>query len=303
MCAEVMFGMETFVMDVSCRFGQHAPVERVVELEVVDLQVIADVFHYGERHFMPFVVRHVAHHPFAVAHEQLHDELFQRVETTAFRVVLGNERFVGSCGSGGARSRGFCARRVRCRSGRLGCRHVRRRRCRGCPAFGRLLGLRLCIPLLFERFFSLCFFQFGYFSQQQFFVHLQQLAAFLHIDRTDNRVRDDSNAPHDVADESGTFDWVAAGIVEQQVGLEADEVHFVRVDIILIICRIVLAGEAVRIVAVGQEDDFDVHTFFEQHVDAAEGSLDTGHVAVIKHGDVVREAVDEADLSGGERSA
>ena len=72
------------------------------------------------------------------------------------------------------------------------------------------------------------------------------------------------------------------------------------IDVCLIVRGIVLAGKAVGVVPVRQQHHLDVHALLQQHVDAAQGSLDACHVAVIEHGDVVREAVDEAYLSRSE---
>ena len=63
---------------------------------------------------------------------------------------------------------------------------------------------------------------------------------------------------------------------------------------------VVLAGIGVGVVAVGQEAYLDVHPLFEQHVDASQGGLDAGRVAVVEHRQVVGEAVYHLDLLRGE---
>ena len=66
---------------------------------------------------------------------------------------------------------------------------------------------------------------------------------------------------------------------------------------------VVLPGEGVGVFAVGQEADLDVHPLLQQHVDAAQGGLDAGGVAVIEDGEVVGEAVYQLDLVGGQGRA
>ena len=57
------------------------------------------------------------------------------------------------------------------------------------------------------------------------------------------------------------------------------------------------AGKRVRVVTVGKKADFDVHSFFKEHINAADRSLDTCCVAVVKHSHVVGEPVNHTDLS------
>ena len=56
---------------------------------------------------------------------------------------------------------------------------------------------------------------------------------------------------------------------------------------------VMFAGKRVRVVTVGKKADFDVHSFFN----AADRSLDTCCVTVVKYGHVVGETVNHADLS------
>ena len=64
-----------------------------------------------------------------------------------------------------------------------------------------------------------------------------------------------------------------------------------------------LPGVGVRVVAVGDEDHLHVHAFLQDQVDAAEGGVDAGRVAVVHDGDVLGEPLDEADLLHGEGGA
>ncbi len=62
-------------------------------------------------------------------------------------------------------------------------------------------------------------------------------------------------------------------------------------------------GERVGVFAVGEEADADLESLFEEHVDAAHGGFDAGHVAVIEHRDVLGALGDHADLALRERGA
>ena len=64
-----------------------------------------------------------------------------------------------------------------------------------------------------------------------------------------------------------------------------------------------LARERIGIVVVRKGEHAHVHVDRQQHVDAPERSLDAGGVPVVEHGDVLGEALDQADLPVGERSA
>ena len=62
-------------------------------------------------------------------------------------------------------------------------------------------------------------------------------------------------------------------------------------------------GVGVGVVAIGEEDDADVHAFGEEEVDGTEGGLDASGVAVVEDGDVGGVALDEAYLLDGEAGA
>ena len=68
------------------------------------------------------------------------------------------------------------------------------------------------------------------------------------------------------------------------------------IDICLIVGGIMLAGKTIRIIAVGQEADLDVHSFFQQHVDTADTSLTTRSVTVVKYGDIICKTMNKPDL-------
>ena len=61
--------------------------------------------------------------------------------------------------------------------------------------------------------------------------------------------------------------------------------------------RVMFAGKRVRVVAIGQQTNFDIHAFFKQHINASDRSLYTCSVAVIEHSHIIGEPVNHTDLS------
>ena len=90
---------------------------------------------------------------------------------------------------------------------------------------------------------------------------------------------------------------ISSRVFHQKVGLEADEIFLVLMDECLEFFRIMFAGEGVRVVSVRKQAYFDVHAFFQQHIDSADRGFDTGYVTVIEYGNVIGETVDQTNLS------
>ena len=63
------------------------------------------------------------------------------------------------------------------------------------------------------------------------------------------------------------------------------------------------AAERVRIVTVGQQQNFDIHSLCQQHVGTAHGGMDACLVAVVEQHDVLREAPQQLDLVDGKGGA
>ena len=156
---------------------------------------------------------------------------------------------------------------------------------------------------LFGALLGLFFAALGDFADQKLVFDAEELGAFFDVDVAHDGLRDDGDALHDAAYQFGAADGVFAGVFEQQVGLEADEVCLMFLNELAELCSVVLAGERVGVVAIGEEADFDVHALFEQHVDASQRCLDACHVAVVEDGDVGGEAVYHPYLRGGEGGA
>ncbi len=55
-------------------------------------------------------------------------------------------------------------------------------------------------------------------------------------------------------------------------------------------------GIRIRIISVRDQDQLDIHSFAQKHVDAAQGSVDAGGIAVVHNGHVVREPLDQTNL-------
>ena len=124
------------------------------------------------------------------------------------------------------------------------------------------------------------------------------MGALLDIDITHNGFGNDGNALHKVSDKLGTLDGVFSCIFQQQIGFEADKVRFILLYEGLELRRIVFACKGVRVVTVGQEADFDVHAFFQQHINTSDRGLYTGSVTVVEHCHIVGETMNHPDLSG-----
>lgn len=137
---------------------------------------------------------------------------------------------------------------------------------------------------------------FGDFGNDELLWGGEQAGAFTDVHLTDDAVGDDGDAVDNVLHEGGPLDGIVGGVVEQQVGFEADEIDLAGFDVVLKVGGRVLTGEAVGVVAIGQEEDFDVQSFCKQHVDATQAGMDAGGVAIVEHGDIVGEAVDQAYL-------
>jgi len=52
-------------------------------------------------------------------------------------------------------------------------------------------------------------------------------------------------------------------------------------NILLKLCGVVLSGEAIRVVSVGEEQNFDIHPFCKQHVYASDTGFYAGLVTII----------------------
>ena len=134
-------------------------------------------------------------------------------------------------------------------------------------------------------------------------VDVELGGAVVGIDRTLHRVRYLGDAVGDVVDDPGPLQRVPSGVGEQQVGLEADEILLVPGDEGLHLFQRVFPGEGVGVVAVREENDLDVHPFLQDHVDAPQGGMDAGRVAVVHDGHVFGETLHQADLLDGEGGA
>ena len=56
------------------------------------------------------------------------------------------------------------------------------------------------------------------------------------------------------------------------------------------------AGKRVRVVSVRQQTYFDIHAFFQQHVNPSDRGFDACYVTVIEYGNVVGETMNQTNL-------
>ena len=121
------------------------------------------------------------------------------------------------------------------------------------------------------------------------FVHLGNEGLLLHVDtmgkvgdigRTQYLVGDHRDALHYAADGLTTLHGVA-NILNRQPTLEGDKVRLVLLDIAFQVIGRVLTGKRVGVVAIGQQQHFDIHALSQQHVGASHGSVDTSLITIV----------------------
>ena len=140
-------------------------------------------------------------------------------------------------------------------------------------------------------------------ADHKFLVNVHHSRTFPYVHLAHDGVGNHGDTLHDVGYERGALQRIVAAIGEQEVGLKTDEIHLMAIDVFLKLLSGMLAGEAVGVVAVWQEEHLDFHSFAKKHVDAAQAGLYAGHVAIIEDGDIVGEAVNQPDLSFCQRCA
>ena len=92
-------------------------------------------------------------------------------------------------------------------------------------------------------------------------------------------------------------------LAQQQLRLEREEILLVLTDVGLHLRCAVRTGERVGVVLGWQQHHPHVHALLEDHVDAPQRGMDARRVAVVDHGDVAREPIEQADLLRRERGA
>ena len=119
----------------------------------------------------------------------------------------------------------------------------------------------------------------------------------------DNGVLYFRDALEDIVHHLCTFEGIFAGLFEQNLHFEEDEVGGVLRQVLQKFAVAVFFGKRVGVLAVGQQAHTHVHPFFEQHIDAAQGGLDAGGVTVVQHCDVLGQRVEHLHLAVGQGGA
>ena len=97
-------------------FCQNLSVQRIMESQVVFLQIIHHIFDNGYRNFISFFFGKVAHHFFTITDYCLQDQSLKLIELLSFFPFLWNKGGIRISGNSGIRSGG------RCIAGRKSCR-------------------------------------------------------------------------------------------------------------------------------------------------------------------------------------
>ena len=92
-------------------------------------------------------------------------------------------------------------------------------------------------------------------------------------------------------------------ILHQGTDLEGDEVLHIRLEVRLRLFAGMLPAERVGVLAFGQGENAHIHALEQQEVDALDGCRDAGIVGVEHQDTVAGEALDDADVLGGEGGA
>ena len=138
---------------------------------------------------------------------------------------------------------------------------------------------------------------------EQTLVNLHDLAALGYIDRANNGILYDRYALCDALDKFAAAVGIILRILHQQVDLELDEIHLMRINILLECGGAATLGKTVGILTVGQQQNLYVHTLGKQHIYTSQRGLDAGLIAVIEYRDIVGKPVYQTYLAWGERCA
>ena len=138
---------------------------------------------------------------------------------------------------------------------------------------------------------------------QRLFGHLQSTAAFLDVCGAVDGVGDDRDGLDYVFDDAGFLDRVVFGVLQQQIGLETDEIFGVVGQIFCDVLDGVVLHEGVGVVFGRKNNYAYIHALFQNHVGATQRGMNACGVAVVEYGDVFGVAADHAHLLGGQRGA
>ena len=109
-----------------------------------------------------------------------------------------------------------------------------------------------------------------YVVDEQTLVDLHYLAAFGYVYGPYDGILYDRYALRDALDKFAAAVGIILRILHQQVDLELDEIHLMRIDILLECSGAATLGKAVGVLAVWQQEYLYVHTLGQQHVYASQ---------------------------------
>ena len=101
---------------------------------------------------------------------------------------------------------------------------------------------------------------------------------------------------YDATDEVGHLVGIALCLVEQEIGLESDEIDLMGIDILTKLCSVVLACERIWVVVIGQKKYLDAHASCKEHIGSSQGCFLSCSITIVKEGDVVGEPMQDAYL-------
>ena len=126
-------------------------------------------------------------------------------------------------------------------------------------------------------------------------VHAQAMGTVGDVGCTGNLILDFRDALYNGIDCLAALHGVSDA-PERNVGLELDEVYLMVFNIFSeVFCRMV-AGKAVRVVTVGQQEHLHVHLLFQQHVGSSQCRMYTRSITVVEQHDVAGESVEQSYL-------
>ncbi len=140
-------------------------------------------------------------------------------------------------------------------------------------------------------------------ADERLLVHAEHATALLDVERTQDLVRHERDALHDLVDGCGLLHRIVAHLGHEQARLEHEEVLRVALQVFRHFGTAVALREAVRILALGEGDHLHVEAFLQHEVDPAQACLHARRIAIVEDGDHRRVALDQAHLLLGEAGA
>ncbi len=133
--------------------------------------------------------------------------------------------------------------------------------------------------------------------------NLHDFGAFPDEQRPDDRIRNQADGMDDFVDQSGFFNGIVLRFIQQQSGLERDEIIRIGGNKPFQIGRTVLARVRIRVFSIREEHHLHIHPLFQDHINPPERGFDPGRISIIKDGNVSGKLTDQAYLIGCKRGS